>query len=250
MLNVDKLIGVVEEAGSIALDFYRGSYDVSEKDDGTIVTEADYAVNDYLLEELPDYPVLSEEGGRGDRFDSDTVWIVDPIDGTSQFHNKHGQFKIYVGLAQRGEPVAGFIHAPLIDTIYYGVQGEGAYVRRNGEERPLLFSDADPYTVIFREEREDLVGLFHKKTDMTASRAGFSSIFILDGLYNAKVTVQSEGAEWDNCAPHAILREAGGRLTRVTGEEVQYNKKEPIVRGTVKSDGRRHEEIVSTVDAR
>jgi myo-inositol-1(or 4)-monophosphatase len=105
-----------------------------------LVTEADRAAEEVvvggLLAEFPTHAVLAEEGvrtpaGAISRPDAEWLWIVDPLDGTTNFVHGLPHFGVAIGLAWRGRPVLGVVHAPALATTWAAVQGGGAV--RNGE---------------------------------------------------------------------------------------------------------------------
>ena len=130
------LVQSVREAGALALTYFRANPKSWEKRAGDPVSEADIAVNNLLRDRLdgprPGYAWLSEESEDDPaRLDADTVWIVDPIDGTSAFLDGQAEFTVAVALANRGEPVAAAVFNPATDEFWEAVKGR----RLSAEQR-------------------------------------------------------------------------------------------------------------------
>ena len=105
---------------------------VSVKGPGDFVTQADLKAEKVLRTELararPGYGFLMEESGASAGSDGRHRWIVDPLDGTTNFMHGIPQFCISIGLERDGEPVAGVIYEPVRDEMFWGEKGQGAYV--------------------------------------------------------------------------------------------------------------------------
>src|SRR5512140_1318612 len=134
--------GLVAEAGRLALDYFgkQESLGVTRKGAQDWLTVADGAVEDFLrarLAELfPGDTVIGEEGG-GEA--SDAVWILDPIDGTSNFARGDRNWSISIAFLLNREPTIGIVAAPALDELYVAQRGQGATL--NGQ--PIAVSGAD-----------------------------------------------------------------------------------------------------------
>ena len=133
---------------------------VSLKTDGSPVTQADRAAEEILLDALarhaPSIPVISEENAASHHLPvAPDYFLVDPLDGTKEFikADHAGAFTVNIGLISQGQPVMGLVYAPVFETLYYGVVGQGAYQYvAGGEKRPLQTSAAT-------QKAEDIVAM-------------------------------------------------------------------------------------------
>src|SRR5499425_890625 len=104
---------------------------VSLKGPGNFVSAADHRAEEILREELgrarPGYGFLGEEGGKQDGTDKTHTWIVDPLDGTTNFLHGIPQFAISIALAREGTPIAGLIYNPITDEFFTAERGKGAF---------------------------------------------------------------------------------------------------------------------------
>lgn len=146
-------LAVVREAAALALE-WKSSVRVEVKADDTLVTETDRKIEAFLRARLgelaPGWSFLGEEGGlQGDP--EAPCWVIDPIDGTTNYARDIPLWCISVGAVWRGQPVFGIIAVPEIDQLVWAAQGMGAWEVRGGEARPLRVIDALPL------HQEDLI---------------------------------------------------------------------------------------------
>jgi myo-inositol-1(or 4)-monophosphatase len=144
------VLGLVAEAGVMAFDYFnrRDSLGITMKGAQDWLTVADGAVEDFLRQRLavlfPSDAVIGEEGG-GEA--SDAVWIIDPIDGTSNFARGDRNWCISIGFLLNGVPEIGIIAAPALDEVYVGRRGRGATM--NGQ--PIRVSGGSDITRAYVE---------------------------------------------------------------------------------------------------
>ena len=118
--NLVEVMDAIIRAGEKIQDIYNTDFEVNIKDDDSPITKADLESNKILRSvlEISGIPILSEEDvDDKTRLGSEKVWIVDPLDGTSDFVNRTGEFTIMVGLVQNHIPVMGLIYWPI--TVSY-----------------------------------------------------------------------------------------------------------------------------------
>ena len=128
--DLDLLAHAVHEAGELALGKFRATFKSWTKLGDSPVSEVDIAVNDLLRDRLsgarPDYAWLSEESvDDRARLDADTVWIVDPIDGTRAFIAGKTDWSVSVALVHRGRPIAAALFAPAEENFMLAEAGKG-----------------------------------------------------------------------------------------------------------------------------
>lgn len=250
-------IYLAREAGTIVKTFYDVPPTVRWKDPTDPVTEADRAVNAYLVKQLnhrfPQDGVLAEES-RDDlsRLQRRRVWVVDPLDGTAEFIAHNGEFCIMIGLAVEGRPVVGVVYQPIDDVLYAAAEGAGAFVEEFGEHYPLHVSgqrDIRKYRlVVSRSHRPPLVNSLITHMGIQRERSigsvGLKIGLIARGQAEFYIHPNPGTKEWDTCGPDIIVREAGGMMTDCWNRPLRYNQRDVVRRfGVLASNAVNHEQL-------
>jgi 3'(2'), 5'-bisphosphate nucleotidase len=254
---------LAREAGRILMEFYRDGTPVQWKGYDDPVTAADHAANELLVRELhryfPEDGVLSEEFPDDlIRLGKDRVWMVDPMDGTKQFIEHIGEFAVMVGLAVEGEAKLGVVYHPSLDRMYYAAPGIGSFIQEKWSTRRLrvaAVSDPTKMTVAMsRSHHSPTVDRICDKLGVTErirhGSVGLKFGLIAEGRAHLYIHLGGRTNQWDTCGPEAILREAGGVITDIQGEPLEYNGSEiHNLRGIVASNGVIHDRILETIAA-
>ena len=130
---VDDAIAWAREAGEVQLKYFRSTQlNIRAKfNDSDIVTEADKASEQVIINNInrtyPQHAILSEEMG-GNAIESDYRWIIDPLDGTTNFSNGLPLFSVSIAVEYRGEVIVGVVYAPYLDEMFHAVKGGGAWL--------------------------------------------------------------------------------------------------------------------------
>lgn len=258
--ELEVAVRLARQAGEAILDYYQTGLDVEEKDGGEPVTIADRAADGLIVRGLraafPRDGMLTEESDDDlSRLEKERVWIVDPLDGTTEFINETGDFSVQIALTVQGQPVLGVVYQPTEDRLYRAVRGGGAFRVENGQTQRLKVStETDPANMCMAASRS------HYSAFVWAARQALGVREVRRvGSVGLKVGLLAQGAcdlyvattvakEWDLCAPHALLLEAGGTLTNLCGERPVYNQaKVAECRGLVGSNGQIHAHLVEVL---
>jgi 3'(2'), 5'-bisphosphate nucleotidase len=236
------VVALSREAGREILGVYSSSFTVTEKDDASPLTEADLRSQEILARGLrrilPDVPILSEEAEAipfDERRSWDWLWIVDPLDGTKEFVKRNGEFTVNVALAHRNRPVLGVVHAPVLDTDYYGCEGYGAF-RRRGEEpaRSIHVKRPAPSparVVGSRSHRGSSLDGFLERVgphQLIAVGSSLKFCMIAEGAADVYPRL-GPTCEWDTAAGHCVLEQAGGQVVRLDGQALTYNARPEVL---------------------
>jgi 3'(2'), 5'-bisphosphate nucleotidase len=228
---------IARQAADILLAIYATNFAVQDKSGGMgPVTEADERANAFIVGELrkafPGDAVVAEESDNsGDGRRAERCWYVDPMDGTQEFVNRNGEFAIHVGLAVAGQATVGVVYRPVGDKLYSGVVGQGAFLEEEGERRALRVSDvAEPSAlrlVVSRSHRSKLTDAVVQRLGITRQResgsVGLKCGLLAEAAADVYIHTSNKSYRWDNCAPEAVLRAAGGILTDLGGTPYAYD---------------------------
>ena len=185
---------------------------VSVKGPKNFVTNSDKKVEDMLVKELSkskkNYSFLTEESGFIKNKDTENFWVIDPIDGTTNFINGVPHFCISVGLVLDNEIVSGVIYDPIKDEIYYAEKNSGAYmnnksirVSRKRQISECLFSS--------NSNKISSDGLSIRITGSAALDLAYVSCGRFDGCFHKNLSL------WDIAAGSILVKEAGGVLSDI-----------------------------------
>jgi myo-inositol-1(or 4)-monophosphatase len=232
--ELDELLALAtrlaREAGAIQRARYESGFAIATKSQPIdLVTEVDHAceahIVDALARERPADAVLAEEGRGEDRSGARFRWVIDPLDGTTNFAHGYPRFAVSIGVEREGEPALGVVYDPLLDELYHAVSGAGSF--RNG--RPIRASReselsrallATGFAYDKATSDEDNLAEFGAalKAARELRRDGSAALDLcyvasgrLDGYWEHKLR------PWDVAAGGLIVREAGGRVSDRAG---------------------------------
>jgi myo-inositol-1(or 4)-monophosphatase len=228
-LNV--MITAARKAGrSLVRDFGEvEQLQVSVKGPANFVSNADHRAEDIIFRELskarPDYGFLMEERGEVAGADKTHRWIVDPLDGTTNFLHSNPLFAISIGLEREGHLVAGVIYNPVTDELFTAEKGKGAFMndRRLRVAARRSISDALVTTGIPHRGREGHPRFLKEMETLMREVAGIrrtgsaalDMAFVAAGRFDAYWEHNLKA--WDLAAGVVIVREAGGIVTDLSG---------------------------------
>lgn len=259
-------------AWSKVAHFYRGTFDIIEKKGEGPATEADILADRVIVQHLQKhfppqhFGYLSEEHHHGEeRLGRRFCWIIDPIDGTKDFIEGGHDFALQVGLAGTVEdggpavPLVGVVYQASMGLLYTAMRGGGAWCENlgTGETTRLTVggecSASRCRLVVTSSEISDRLNGAMRVLEIGEYRQkGSLGLKIVEVACDRADLFLNMGRrkcrEWDVCAPHAILNEAGGRLTDLLGEEVTYIHEDiDIVEGLAASNGAVHDEVLARI---
>jgi len=247
--NAALLAQTVRDAGALALSLFRTELKNWTKGASSPVSEADIAVNDLLEQRLqsatPDYGWLSEESADDPaRLRKRLAWIVDPIDGTRAYLAGREDWCVSVALVEDASPVVAAVFAPASEEFFFATRGRGAM--RNGNVLnatggiDLDFSRiAGPKPLVQRLSTTSQELQLYPRIGSLALRL----CRVADGTLDAAFA-GGQSRDWDLAAANLIVEEANGRMTALSGDAIEFNRRE-VVHGMLVAAGHgRHARIV------
>jgi myo-inositol-1(or 4)-monophosphatase len=257
--NIASLKGALEvavrEAGALAARTFQTALKSWNKTGGSPVSEADIAVDNFLRARLkslaPDCGWLSEETEDDlARMHAPRIWIVDPIDGTRAYLSGRTDWCISIALVENGRPTLASIFAPMQDALYLaaadqGATLNGASVRATEGTSFDHIRAAGPKPMLQRLAKVAPTLIAEPKVFSLALRLARVAASTLD------VAFASENShDWDLAAADLLLHEAGGAMTTFAGQQLIYNRAEPLHSALVAAGHSRHEAFLALVRAR
>lgn len=254
--DLSLLIDAARTAGEIATSFTGPKARSWDKPDGAgPVTEADLAVNAMLEDRLqtarPGYGWLSEETEDSpDRLNRDTVFIVDPIDGTRSFVEGSNTWAHALAVAHHGIITAAVVYLPLRDKLYSAAAGQGAFL--NGT--PIKATDTAELagaSVLSARSNLDAHHWLGTVPDVMRSyrpSLAYRLALVAEGRFDAMLTLR-DSWEWDIAAGDLILREAGAVCSDKTGTPLRFNNARPMLNGVVSAGASVHGQIIKALDS-
>lgn len=231
---LSRLEEITREAGEIAMGYFRPgartAAEISYKGGGSPVTEADFAVDRFLFEEMrrlaPEAGWLSEETADTEaRLAREDIVIVDPIDGTHAFARGDERWAVSIAFIEGGRPAAGVVHAPARGETFTAARGLGAFL--NGERLgpPARASLTGAVVIAPRPLHERIAKL--PQNISIAPRLPSLALRLVDiAAGRHDLVISSPNArDWDIAAADLILEEAGGALAEVEGGALTYNRR-------------------------
>ena len=207
--NLNIMIKATEKASkSVIRDFGEvEKLQVSKKGPRDFVTKTDKHVEKVLIEELSktksNYSFLSEEVGKIENKDKENIWIIDPIDGTTNFLHGIPHFAICVALESKKEIISGLIYDPIKDEMFYAEKNKGAYLN-NQRLRVSNKNLIDECLFSSNHEGVKFSNLNMRYSGCAALDLAYVASGRLDGFFHNKINL------WDIASGALMVREAGG----------------------------------------
>lgn len=245
------LTDAAREAGRIALRFWRREHKVWDKGgEHGPVTEADLAVNDMLKSRLlaarPDYGWLSEETpDSADRLAVDTVFIIDPIDGTRAFVAGEETWAHSLAVAHKGKVTTGVVYLPALDRIY--TVSESSLPMKDGQpisaSRRDVLEGANILTTKANLLPEKWPGGVPEITRSFRASLAYRLCLAAEGRFDGMLTLR-DAWEWDIAAGSLIAERAGAVVTDRKGQSLQFNRPTALSEGVLALPPSLHSDVL------
>ena len=240
LVVLDALEAVARQAGALILQVYGTAFDVQRKADASPVTEADERAEAFITGALQrldaSVPVVAEEAAARGQLPAigDRYWLVDPLDGTREFVARNGEFTVNIALVEHGVPVLGLVYAPVLDDLYVGAVGHGAWLVHSGQRSAISCRALQPQAAVLAGSRShgDEAALEQwlrqqQPALKLSQRLAVGSSLKFGLLASGQADVYPRFGptmEWDTAAGHAVLCAAGGALEDLHGQPLRYGK--------------------------
>ena len=261
MDSIEKLAEVgadiAREAGRFLLEKFHSHFTVSHKGAVNLVTDADIAAENMIVSRIrsafPGHSILAEEIhnlSQDENLGSSCRWIIDPLDGTTNFAHGYPVFSVSIGLEMAGELELGVVYDPTRDELFTARRGGGSFcngvslhVSTTGSLLSSLLATGFPYDI--QTSKENNLNNFCAFAVRTQGirRAGSAAVDLcyvaagrFDGFWELKLN------PWDCAAGFLMVREAGGIVTNFRGHPASINGREVVA-----SNGLIHQEMLEVL---
>lgn len=242
-IKIDDIVDIASAAADEILKIYNTDFEIENKDDASPLTAADMAAHNVIIRQLreltPEIPILSEESISvpfETRRGWPRYWLVDPLDGTREFIKRNDEFTVNIALIEHHSPVLGVVQIPATGDCYYAAVGQGSFKRPFGKEPTRL------RTRTTQADRIVVAGSRSHGTDR--QRSFFASLGenteIISAGSSLKFCLVAEGrvdiyprfgptSEWDTAAAQCVVNDAGGLVTDLHLQPLQYNREDSLI---------------------
>ena len=229
---------IAREAGALLMRYFRSRVKIEYKGEADLVTEADRASEQLILERIrrhwPTHEVIGEEGARIET-GGDYRWYVDPLDGTTNFAHGFPVFCVSLGLAFQGKRKAAVVYDPTRDELFSAERGRGAAL--NGEKIEVSRTPKLSQSLVgtgfpsHKRHKNPNIYFYHQLTLRShgVRRAGSAALDLtsvasgrLDGFWEFNLNA------WDTAAGILIVEEAGGKVTGVNGQPLEITDRDVV----------------------
>ncbi len=239
---LEALVVAARAAGAEILKLVEAGFEVETKDDKSPVTICDRAAERVILRALaeaaPGVPVVAEEEVSAGRIPAlgEAYFLVDPLDGTKEFIRGGDDYTVNIGLIVGGSPRLGVVFQPVVNRLWGGLVGEGAFLEADGDRLPIRTRNLGDQRAAIASKSH-----FNQATaDYLAEAIGICEHVSIGS--SLKFCIVAEGradiyprlsptCEWDTAAGHAVLLAAGGRVDGPDGGPLTYGKTAFLNRG-------------------
>jgi myo-inositol-1(or 4)-monophosphatase len=251
---LETAISAGRAAGKLLLEYARSGFRVQHKSPINLVTDADHAAEQLIIGHIrarfPMHRFLAEEQGHVERSPSPYLWIIDPLDGTTNFAHGFPAYCVSIGLEYRGHCILGAVFDPSRDELFTAAEGSGAQL--NGQ--PISVSDTrildhsllvTGFAYDIRETARNNLDHFAKFALKTQGlrRTGSAALDLcyvaagrFDGFWEVRLN------PWDMAAGSVIVRQANGQLTDFSGADLSIYGQELVA-----SNGHIHQAMLTVL---
>jgi len=260
MINTDKLLSVAKEAaleaGEVQLSFFGKEKEISHKyNEFDLVTNADKLAEERILSVIksyfPDHGFLGEESGESNT-DSEYIWVIDPIDGTTNYAHNFPHFAVSIGMLYQGKITMGVVYDAFKNEMFWAAEGSGAYLNAdNISVSRIVTLDKALLATGFPVNRDGILEenikyftkfLYEAQAIRRPGSASLDMCYIacgrLDGFWELNLS------PWDVTAAACIIKEAGGKVSNFATDDFNI-----YVKNIIATNSLLHPEISGIIES-
>lgn len=239
--QLDILCQLAKAAGHEIMDVYQGQIDTWQKEDNSPLTQADLradkAIRSGLEMYFPHVFILSEESRSAEQDTiPETLFLVDPLDGTKEFLKRNDEFTVNIALVHQGKVVAGVVFAPALNELFYAAQGLGCWKEDMTGKQSLSIQPRDetqPLRVIGSRSHgsaqlDDWLETLHQPYTLMTAGSSLKFCRVADGQADIYPRFGLT-SQWDTAAAQCIVEQAGGKVADLAGKPLTYGLERAIL---------------------
>lgn len=251
---LDKVIEAARISGEIIRNGFSQDYKIELKGSkSNLVTEIDKksekAIIDFISKNFPTHNILAEESGL-DRKSSEFTWVIDPLDGTTNFAHGLPIFSVSIGVTKNDHIICGVVYDVMSNQLFVAESGSGAQlngkkilVSQNRDIEQSVLATGFPYDI--RENPENAIKKFndfimHSRAIRRLGCASIDFCYLACGIFDGYWEVHLH--PWDICAGKLIVEEAGGIVTNFRNEKIDIYSKQILA-----SNGKIHQKMLEII---
>jgi myo-inositol-1(or 4)-monophosphatase len=247
-------VATVRTCGEILLKYFQTNYAIRQKSKDNPVTPADLEADKYLREtftrRFPEDGWLSEETvDSPHRMSRKRVWVVDPLDGTKEFVKGLPEFAISVALVEDNSPRIAVIYNPARDDLFAAAKNVGAW-RGGSIVKVSTRSELQGSRVfVSRSEHSDSLfgSLQQSATLRSVGSIAYKLALVAAGEADISISMRPKN-EWDVCAGALLVQEAGGVISDLDGNPLEFNRQNPLINGIIAANPSLHAQATKWVN--
>jgi myo-inositol-1(or 4)-monophosphatase len=235
------LISALKISGEELLKHFGKTIDFKVKESqSSIVTKADLKSDSLIVklisDRFPSHNIISEESGYSNR-QSKYTWVIDPLDGTSNFASSLPWFGILIALFENNTPIMGGAYLPTQDILYFAEKGKGALkngkvftMERNSELKNSLFSFSVDFTddeAVLNESISIYKNLVKATRNIRCTNSLVDFLYVAEGKFGGCINLFTK--IWDISALGLIISESGGIMKDISGNDIKFSLDEYVV---------------------
>lgn len=251
---IEDVVLSAREAGEIVKDGFRSHFEIEFKtNEKNLVTEIDKksekAIINFIKKKYPSHGILAEESGEM-KNSSEYTWVIDPLDGTTNFAHGLPIFSVSIGVIKDGKAICGAVYDVMRDAMYSVELGSGAFcnghklkVTNNDNLGHSLLVTGFPYDL--RQNPDKIIERFiiFLKTARAVRRLGSAAIdlcYVAEGVFDGFWEANLQ--PWDVCAGKLLVEEAGGLVTDFSGNKIDAFSKQILA-----TNGKVHQKMIDVM---
>lgn len=235
---LERILYIAREAGNIIREGFGKNFSVEFKtNESNLVTEIDQKseklIKEFIAKEFPTHSILAEESGST-KGKSEYLWVIDPLDGTTNFAHGLPIFSVSIGVQKNGETIYGAVYDVMRDAMYSAEMGSGAYcdsqkisISKNDNLKRSVLVTGFPYDIADNPNNAiERFGAFLRNS-RAVRRLGSAAIdlcYVASGVFDGYWEVSLH--PWDMCAGQLLVEEAGGVVTNFQNEKMNIYSKQ------------------------